>query len=47
MYTFEVNKIAQGFYEKNGFKIIGRGYENEEKLPDIQYEWNIEINEVI
>ena len=40
--TFEVNINAQRFYEKNGFKIIGRGYENEEKLPDIQYEWNMD-----
>lgn len=39
--TFEVNKNAQRFYEKNGFKIIGRGYENEEKLPDMRYEWNM------
>lgn len=39
LYTFEVNKKAQRFYEKHGFKIIGRGYENEENLPDIQYEW--------
>ncbi|PFP22720.1 GNAT family N-acetyltransferase [Bacillus sp. AFS073361] len=39
LYTFEVNKKAQRFYEKNGFKIIGRGHENEENLPDIQYEW--------
>jgi hypothetical protein len=23
----------------NGFKIIGRGHENEENLPDILYEW--------
>ena len=46
LYTFEVNKHAQQFYEKNGFKIIGRGHENEEKLPDIQYEWN-KINDVI
>lgn len=37
--TFEVNKNAQRFYEKNGFKIIGRGHENEENLPDILYEW--------
>ncbi|MEN2768457.1 GNAT family N-acetyltransferase [Ornithinibacillus xuwenensis] len=41
LYTFEVNKNAQRFYEKNGFKIIGRGHENEEKLPDILYEWNL------
>lgn len=39
LYTFEVNKNAQRFYEKNGFKIIDRGHENEENLPDIQYEW--------
>ncbi|MDN3015545.1 GNAT family N-acetyltransferase [Paenibacillus sp. BSR1-1] len=39
LYTFEVNENAQRFYEKNGFKIIGRGHENEENLPDIQYEW--------
>ncbi|MDQ1143839.1 ribosomal protein S18 acetylase RimI-like enzyme [Bacillus sp. SORGH_AS 510] len=39
LYTFEINENAQRFYEKNGFKIIGRGYENEENLPDIQYEW--------
>ncbi|MFP7737513.1 GNAT family N-acetyltransferase [Priestia aryabhattai] len=37
--TFEVNKNAQRFYEKNGFRIIGRGCENEENLPDIKYEW--------
>jgi ribosomal protein S18 acetylase RimI-like enzyme len=41
LYTFEVNKNAQSFYEKNGFVIIGRGQENEENLPDIQYEWRL------
>lgn len=39
LYTFEVNENAQRFYKKNGFTIIGRGHENEENLPDIQYEW--------
>lgn len=39
LYTFEVNAGAQAFYEKHGFKIIGRGHENEEMLPDIRYEW--------
>ncbi|UXH46523.1 GNAT family N-acetyltransferase [Rossellomorea vietnamensis] len=39
LYTFEVNENAQRFYEKNGFVVIGRGHENEENLPDIQYEW--------
>lgn len=46
LYTFEVNKNAQQFYEKNGFKIIGRGHENEENLPDIQYEWVSKIDPV-
>lgn len=39
LYTFEVNENAQRFYLKNGFKIIGRGHENEENLPDILFEW--------
>lgn len=39
LYTFEVNHVAQRFYEKHGFKVIARGHENEENLPDIQYEW--------
>ncbi|WP_420490390.1 GNAT family N-acetyltransferase [Neobacillus niacini] len=39
LFTFEVNKKAQRFYEKHGFKIVGKGYENEEGLPDILYEW--------
>jgi ribosomal protein S18 acetylase RimI-like enzyme len=39
LYTFEINKKAQRFYEMNGFKIIDRGHENEENLPDILYEW--------
>jgi ribosomal protein S18 acetylase RimI-like enzyme len=39
LYTFEVNENAQRFYEKHGFNIIGRGFENEENLPDILYEW--------
>jgi ribosomal protein S18 acetylase RimI-like enzyme len=41
LYTFEVNKKAQHFYEQHGFKMIGRGYENEEGLPDILYEWKL------
>ena len=39
LYTFEINKSAQKFYEKNGFRIIGRNFENEEKLDDLKYEW--------
>jgi len=44
LYTFDVNKRAQLFYEGNGFKIIGRYYENEENLDDIKYEWIKEKN---
>lgn len=39
LYTFEINEKAKRFYEKHGFEIISRGHENEENLPDIQYEW--------
>ncbi|AIQ68029.1 GNAT family N-acetyltransferase [Paenibacillus graminis] len=39
LYTFEVNKKAQKFYERNGFRIVGRGNDNEEQLEDIKYEW--------
>lgn len=42
LYTFEVNENAQRFYHKHGFNIIGRGFENEENLPDILYEWEKE-----
>lgn len=40
LYTFEDNKKAQQFYERHGFRIIGRGSSNEEQLEDIKYEWN-------
>ena len=39
LYAFEVNRNAQRFYEKHGFRETGRGHENEENLPDIRYEW--------
>ena len=39
--TFEVNEKARRFYERNGFEVIGGGCENEENLPDIQYEWTV------
>ena len=39
LFTFEINTNARAFYEKHGFKIIGRNFENEENLPDIKYEW--------
>ena len=39
LYTFEVNKKAQLFYEKHGFTIIGRGVESNSGMADIRYEW--------
>ena len=39
LFTFVINKGAQAFYEKHGFTIVDRGYENEENLPDLKYEW--------
>lgn len=39
LFTFEVNKNAQQFYEKHDFKIIGRGIAEQEQLPDIEYKW--------
>jgi ribosomal protein S18 acetylase RimI-like enzyme len=47
LYTFEINKNAQRFYDKHGFTVIGRGYENEENLPDILYEWTRESGDRI
>jgi len=38
LHTFEVNKNAQLFYEKHGFKVIAQGYcDNEENLPAFLY----------
>ncbi|MEM7561617.1 MAG: GNAT family N-acetyltransferase [Pseudomonadota bacterium] len=39
LYTFEVNCSAQAFYENHGFKLLRRGNDNEEQLPDMLYEW--------
>ena len=39
LFTFEINEPAQAFYRRHGFTETGRGFENEEQLPDIRYEW--------
>ncbi len=41
LYTFQRNQRARSFYEGHGFKAIafGDGSGNEEKCPDILYEW--------
>ena len=40
LYTFEINHAAQSFYEKHGFRCIGGGNDNEERLRDRLYEWS-------
>jgi GNAT superfamily N-acetyltransferase len=41
LYTFQCNQRARCFYERRGFKALafGDGSGNEEKCPDILYEW--------
>ena len=42
LYTFQANAGARRFYERHGFLPIafGDGQENEEKCPDVLYEWS-------
>jgi GNAT superfamily N-acetyltransferase len=44
LYTFQANARARRFYESRGFRAIafGDGSLNEEKRPDILYEWRPE-----
>lgn len=41
LYTFQVNDRARRFYEHHGFVVaaIGDGSDNEERQPDVRYEW--------
>ena len=41
LYTFQENAGARRFYERHGFRPIafGDGAENEERCPDVLYEW--------
>ncbi len=45
LYTFQCNHDARHFYERRGFKAIAfsDGSRNEEKCPDILYEWREEM----
>jgi len=40
LYTFQENRGARRFYERNGFRAVqfSGGSENEEKCPDVLYE---------
>lgn len=42
LYAFQVNTNACRFYERNGFQAItfGDGSGNQEKSPDVLYEWS-------
>jgi putative acetyltransferase len=44
LWTFQQNKPARQFYERNGFVPIEEtdGHDNEEKAPDVLYEWPVE-----
>ncbi|MEU1628213.1 GNAT family N-acetyltransferase [Streptomyces sp. NPDC020096] len=41
LWTFQVNKAAQRFYERHGFTAVKRtdGLRNEEREPDVRYVW--------
>jgi GNAT superfamily N-acetyltransferase len=41
LYTFQVNDRARRFYEHHGFVAtwFGDGSANEERQPDVRYEW--------
>lgn len=41
LYTFQCNQRARHFYERRGFQAVrfSEGAGNEEKCPDILYEW--------
>lgn len=43
LYTFQANTGARRFYERHGFTAIAfnDGSNNEEKCPDVLYEWRI------
>ena len=41
LYTFQANERARAFYERRGFEVLKLtdGSDNEEKCPDVLYEW--------
>lgn len=41
LHTFQVNGAARAFYERHGFRAawFGDGSANEERQPDVRYEW--------
>ena len=39
LFTFARNTRARRFYERNGFREIGQGFESEWQLADVEYAW--------
>lgn len=39
LFTFACNEHAQAFYEKHGFVVTDRGFEEAWQLADLRYEW--------
>jgi ribosomal protein S18 acetylase RimI-like enzyme len=39
LFTLKSNTNAQRFYESQGFRVVGRGFEEFWQLEDIEYEW--------
>jgi len=41
LFTFQVNQGARRFYERHGFIVVDEndGARNEERQPDVRYEW--------
>ncbi len=37
--TFEINAVAQSFYETHGFTVTGRDYNESRKMTEILFEW--------
>jgi RimJ/RimL family protein N-acetyltransferase len=44
LYTFQANTAARRFYERHGFVVVamGDGHDNEERCPDVLYEWPLD-----
>ena len=40
LFTFQVNKKACAFYERQGFRAVRYGFEPEWQMPDVEYEWS-------
>lgn len=45
LYTFQANAGARRFYERHSFEAVAfsNGRNNEEKCPDVLYEWNLNV----